>query len=141
MFEDISEEQLIVHFQNKNFNYILNNFCKKNNNELTINYLYFKYLGNQDTYDLFTSVFVDFVDSILSKDDFFIVHISIKKMSVMEIKKHITFIRDVSNLLKQKYQNKMKKCYIYNASNVFSQIYDIISKFVDKDTQQKIELI
>ena len=62
-------------------------------------------------------------------------------MSVMEIKKHITFIRDVSNLLKQKYQNKMKKCYIYNASNVFSQIYDIISKFVDKDTQQKIELI
>ena len=45
MFEDISEEQLIVHFQNKNFNYILNNFCKKNNNELTINYLYFKYLG------------------------------------------------------------------------------------------------
>ena len=35
----------------------------------------------------------------------------------------------------------MGKCSIYNASNMFSQIYEIIVPFIDPDTQKKIELV
>jgi len=138
MFHDLNKEQIISYFQNGNFDYIFNNFCKRNENELIINYLYFKYLGNSNTYDLFVKIVLNHIDNILKEYEMFNIHVSIKKLSIMEINKHIDFIRNVSNLLKQKYQNQMGKCCIYNASNLFSQIYDIVSPFIDKDTQEKI---
>jgi hypothetical protein len=59
----------------------------------------------------------------------------------MEIHKHIGYIRIMTDLLKSRYQDKMGKCCIYNASNIFSQIYEIIVPFIDPDTQKKIELV
>jgi len=140
MFDDINKDQIILHFQNGNFDYILNNFCKRNKNELIINYLYFKYLGNSNTYELFVKIVLNHIDNILTEYESFNVHVSIKKLNIIEINKHIDFIRNVSNLLKEKYQNQMRKCNVYNASNLFSQIYEIISPFIDKDTQEKIEI-
>jgi hypothetical protein len=84
---------------------------------------------------------IGYIDSILQSFDKFNVHISIHKLSVMEIHKHIGYIRIMTDLLKTRYQDKMNKCLIYNSSNLFSQIYEIILPFIDPDTQQKIELV
>jgi hypothetical protein len=137
MFEEISKEKVIQYFQTGKFQDLLNYFCIVEDNNLILNYYYFKYLANSQTYDIFTNLIVGYIDNILQNYAKFNVHVSIHKLSVMEIHKHINFIRNMSDLLKTRYQDKMEKCSIYNASNLFSQIYELIVPFIDADTQKK----
>jgi glycyl-tRNA synthetase alpha subunit len=141
MFEEISKEKVIQYFQTGKFQDLLNYFCIVEDNNLILNYYYFKYLANSQTYDIFTNLIVGYIDNILQNYEKFNVHVSIHKLSVMEIHKHINFIRNMSDLLKTRYQDKMEKCSIYNASNLFSQIYELIVPFIDPDTQKKIGLV
>lgn len=141
MFEEISKEKVIQYFQTGKFQDLLNYFCIVEDNNLILNYYYFKYLANSQTYDIFTNLIVGYIDNILQNYEKFNVHVSIHKLSVMEIHKHINFIRNMSDLLKTRYQDKMEKCSIYNASNLFSQIYELIVPFIDRDTQKKIGLV
>jgi hypothetical protein len=140
MFEEISKEKVIQYFQTGKFQDLLNYFCIVEDNNLILNYYYFKYLANSQTYDIFTNLIVGYIDNILQNYEKFNVHVSIHKLSVMEIHKHINFIRNMSDLLKTRYQDKMEKCSIYNASNLFSQIYELIVPFIDPDTQKKIKI-
>jgi len=141
MFEEIPKEKVIQYFKTGKFKELLNYYCKIEENDIIINYYYFKYLANSQTYDIFTNLMIGYIDSILQSFDKFNVHISIHKLSVIEIHKHIGYIRIMTDLLKTRYQDKMNKCLIYNSSNLFSQIYEIILPFIDPDTQQKIELV
>ena len=141
MFEEISKEKVIQYFQTGKFQDLLNYFCIVEDNNLILNYYYFKYLANSQTYDIFTNLIVGYIDNILQNYEKFNVHVSIHKLSVIEIHKHINFIRNMSDLLKTRYQDKMEKCSIYNASNLFSQIYELIVPFIDPDTQKKIGLV
>jgi hypothetical protein len=141
MFEEIPKENVIQHLKNGNFQQLLNYFCKVKENNLIINYYYFKYLGNAQTYEIFTNLVVGYIDNILQLFDNFDVHVSISKLSVMEIHKHVGYIRITSELLKNRYHNKMGRCLIYNYSHIFTQIYDVIVPFIDPDTQEKIKLV
>ena len=51
------------------------------------------------------------------------------------------FAVNITNLLNEEFPDKLIKCYIYNAPFIFSQIITLVSKFIDKKTQNKIELI
>jgi ribosomal protein S17E len=64
-----------------------------------------------------------------------------KKISLSDIDKHKIFIQNISTYLKEKYPDKLLKCFIHNAPFVFKQIFNIISTFIDKETQKKIELV
>lgn len=141
MFEEIPKEQVIQYFQTGKFQELLNYYCNVQENDIIINYYYFKYLANSQTYDIFTNLMIGYIDDVLTNYDKFNVHISINKLSVMEIHKHIGYIRIMTDLLKTRYQDKMGKCSIYNASNIFSQIYEIIVPYIDPDTQKKIGLV
>jgi hypothetical protein len=141
MFVELSKDKIYQYFQNGKIQELLNYFCQVKENDIIINYYYFKYLGTSQTYNIFTNLVIGHIDNILQNYDKFNVHVSIHKLSVMEIHKHLSYIRNVSDLLKIKYQNKMEKCCIYNSSNLFSQIYEIIVPLIDNDTQKKIELV
>ena len=141
MFEEIPKEKVINYFQNGKFQELLNYFCTIEENNIILNYYYFEYLANTQTYDIFTNLIIGCIDNILQNYEKFNVHVSINKLSVMEIHKHINFIRNMSDLLKTRYQDQMGKCSIYNASNLFSQIYELIVPFIDPDTQKKIGLV
>ena len=141
MFEEIPKEKVIEYFKNGNFKDLLSYFCRVEENNIIINYYYFKYLGNMQTYDIFTNLIIGYIDMVLHTFDKFVVHVSVNKLSVMEIHKHMNYIRKVSDILKIRYQDKMGTCNIYNVSGIFSQIYEIIVPFIDLDTQQKINLI
>lgn len=141
MFKEISKENVIHYFQTGKFQELLNYFCNVEDNNIILNYYYFKYLGNSQTYEIFTSLIIGCIDNVLENYEKFNIHVSINKLSVMEIHKHINYIRNTSELLKMRYQDKMGKCSIYNASNLFSQIYELIVPFIDPDTQKKIGII
>lgn len=136
-----NSEIIISKIKNGEWQYILHCLCNINNNSLIIDYNYFKYFASNQTYNLITQIITNNIDIILQKNDLFIVYVNMNKLTITEIDKHKDFIKYISVFLKEKYPNKLYKCFVYNAPFVFSQLFNIICLFIDKETQSKIELI
>jgi hypothetical protein len=138
---DNNLDKIIDKIKKGNLNDILNMLCFVNKNALMINYIYFKYLGTETTYNYILMYITNNIDIILSKHSEFIVHVNMQKLSLGDIDKHQKFINNLSLVLKDRYPNKLLKCYIYKAPFMFKQIFNMISVFIDKETQEKIELV
>lgn len=127
--------------QNSNWNNILNGICSINDDSIILDYLYVKHFATQVTYYIILNHITTNIDAILLENPNFNVHVNIKNLTLSDIDKHKEFIQNISIVLKQKYPNKLTKCYVYNAPFVFSQILNIVNLFIDKETQTKIELV
>jgi hypothetical protein len=71
----------------------------------------------------------------------FTVSVNLKSLTMIELDKHRSYITSISTILKQRYPQRLAKCYVYNAPFIFAQFYSLISTFIDKDTQAKIILV
>ena len=118
---------------------LLDNFCHiKVNNEIIIQYKYFKIINTfiDENYILNYLIFI--VEKILINYETFIVHVNIEKLTLLEIEKNRDFIMNMSNVLKEKFPDKLDVCIIYEGSIFFKQIYRLLSVFIDKNTLKKI---
>lgn len=138
---DITSEKIIDKIKKGELNDILSKLCFINKNALIIDYIYFKYLATENTYSYILMYITNNIDNILLTNNDFIVHVNMKKISLSDVDKHQIFIQNLSLYLKERYPDKLAKCYIYNAPFVFKQIFNIINVFIDKETQKKIELV
>ena len=138
---DNNLEKIINKIKKGNLNDILSKLCFVNKNTVLINYIYFKYLATETTYNFILTYITNNIDNILSTNNEFIVHVNMQKLSLGDIDKHQKFINNLSLVLKDRYPNKLLKCYIYKAPFMFKQIFNMISVFIDKETQEKIELV
>lgn len=120
---------------------ILNGLCFIKNNSIILNYIYFKHVALDQTYDYILNYITNKIDNVLTENDDFIVHVNMKNLTLTDIDKHKKFIKSISGFLKEKYPDKLAKCYVYNCPFIFSQIFNIISMFIDKETQKKIIVI
>ena len=139
--ESSSSEKIITKIKNGEWTDILNTLCNVKDNLVILDNNYFKYFAAKETYDIILSHVVNNIDAILSAYDGFIVHVNMKGLTVSDVDKHYKFIQNISLLFKQKYPNKLTKCFIHNPPFVFSQIFNMVSLFIDKETQTKIELV
>ncbi len=146
-FEDGSSEKIVAKIQKGEWNDIFEGFCYIKDQIVFMDYIYFKHLATKDTYNMVLNYMIQKIDSVLagnsvlSGNSVFTVYVNLKKLTVLEVDKHGQFIQQMSKVLKERYPDRLDKCYIYNAPFVFSQIYNIVSRFIDKDTQDKIVLI
>ena len=138
---DNNLEKIINKIKKGNLNDILSKLCLVNKNTVLINYIYFKYLATETIYNFILTYITNNIDNILSTNNEFIVHVNMQKLSIGDIDKHKLFITNLSLVLKDRYPNKLLKCYIYKAPFMFKQIFNMISVFIDKETQEKIELV
>ena len=115
--------------------------CKLCGDSIILDYLYFKHFATNATYDLITNSITNKIDTILETNNSFTVHVNMKSLSIVDIDKHMAYIQYISTHLKEKYHKKLLQCYIYNASYIFKNVYNIIKIFIDKETQQKIHLV
>ncbi len=136
-----NSEKIITKIKNGDFTDIFENFIQIENNQITIHYIYFKHFASNSTYEFLTGLITNKIDPIINHYQIFIVHFNIKTFSLVELDKHKTYIYSVSNYFKERYPNKLEKCYVYNSSFLINQIYNIVSSFIDKDTLDKIEFI
>jgi hypothetical protein len=134
-------EKIVSKINTGEWKCILEGLCSIKDNAIVLDYIYFKHFATKMTYSIILNHITNNIDIILSKKEKFIVHVNLKKLTLIDIDKHKEFIQDMSIYLKDKYPDKLSKCYIYNAPFVFSQIFNIVSLFIDKDTQTKIELV
>lgn len=127
-------------------NYNLNNFCYiESENNIIVDYYFFKqytkrkaeYIDSLNTLNHMISQ----IEKVLVNYDSFNVHLKIKSLTLIEIDKHKDLITMMSIILKQKFPDKLNSCLIYDAPFIFSTLFSLISSFIDKETQKKIQLI
>lgn len=139
--ENSSSEKIIHKVKNGEWRDILNGLCCIKENSIVLNYIYFKYIAKDETYSYILNYITNNIDKVLQTNNQFIVHVNMKNLTIVDIDKHKIFIQNISGFLKDKYPQKLSKCYVYNAPFIFTQIFAIVSMFIDKDTQKKIELV
>jgi hypothetical protein len=122
---------------------LLSNLCfiLDDSNNILLDYRYFKCFISPNDYDNIFQYFYSLIQRVLVNHSTFNIHIYIKSLSLGDIDKYYAFISKISEIMKNAFPDKLNKCFIYNASFIFSQLIKIISKFVDKKTQDKIKLI
>jgi hypothetical protein len=119
---------------------LLNNFCHiKVNNEIVINYKYFKIINTFIDKNYILNYLIFIMENTLIKYEKFIVHLNVEKLTLLEIEKNRDFIMTMSSILKEKFPDKLDVCIVYEVSFVFKQIYNILSMFIDKITLKKIQ--
>ena len=119
---------------------LLYNFCHiKTNNEITINYKYFKIINTFIDKNNILNYLIFIVENILKNYNTFIVHVNIEKLTLLDIDKNKDFVQDMSNTLKDRFPDKLEVCLIYEGSFIFKQLYNVLSLFIDKKTLKKIK--
>jgi hypothetical protein len=123
---------------------IMYDFCHiEQGNHIILNYIYFKYImkHNMTTYDNIISYLVNIMHTVLKEYSQFIIHMNIRYLILVDVDKYYLFIKQISQVMKETFPEKLQICYIYNPPFVFSKLFSIISIFIDKNTQQKIKLM
>jgi hypothetical protein len=119
----------------------LDKICKVEKKHVFIEYSFFKFFANEGTYDVITNYIHDSFKNVLNNHETFIIHLSLKSLTLKEVEKHYSYIGKICNLFKTDFPDKLETCYIYNAPFIFTQIVSILSIFIDKTTREKIKLV
>jgi hypothetical protein len=103
--------------------------------------IYVKHFATKETQQIIIDLIINNINNVLNIYAKFVVHVNINSMKIRDVDNNRDFIRNMSKCLKERFTDKLDKCYIYNATAMFSQILNVISMFIDKDTKEKIRLI
>ena len=139
--ETPSSEKIIRNIKSGQWTEILDGLCSIKDNVIILDNTYFRFFATKDTYSIILSHITNNIDIILSLHQGFTVHINMKNLTMTDVDKHLKFIQHISVLFKERYPDKLTKCFVHNAPFVFTQILNIVSIFIDKETQTKIELV
>ena len=120
---------------------IINNICYVDENNLIIQYAFFKKFGNKHNYDVITMHIISNINNILQHYTLINVHFSLHKMDLLDLEKHYDFLLCICKLMQSTYPDKLNKFNIYQPPFIYSKIYSIISTFIDKTTRSRIKLI
>ncbi len=134
-------ENIVSKIKQGDWQYILNGICCIRDNALIIDCIYIKHFATKQTYHMIIDLIANSINTILNVHSKFVVHANIHSMKLKDVDNNREFIRDISKCLKDRFPDKLNKCYVYNATTMFSQILNVISMFIDKDTKEKIHLV
>lgn len=134
-------------YNNKNattiidINDILTHLCSIKNGSILLDYKYFKPCARVENYGVILKHIIETIQTILREKDTFVIHINLQSLTLSDVEKYYSFIQIISETMKNTFPDKLEQCNIYNAPFIFSQVYRIISLFIDKKTQQKMKLV
>lgn len=120
---------------------ILNKMCTSNGNEVIFHYPIFKAIANEATYPAIMHHLYEVSKKALTFSPKLIIHANLKSTSVGSIDTHKRFIMEAMEKMSVDFSDALDKCYLYKTPFVFSQIYNIVSIALDKETKQKIQIV
>jgi len=119
-----------------------------NDNIIILDYKYFKFITtklgiklDKSLMDIIIQFIVGVANSVLENYPLYCLHINLHGLSVIDIEKYSVFIQKFSMAMKSTFQDKLETCYLYNSPFIFSNMFKLISHFIDKVTMQKMVLI
>jgi len=139
--KDTDKLAIVEKIRMQKYDEIFEGLCSTKENCIIMNYPYFKHFAMSDTYDIILEFIISKIENVLTNNEKFTVHVNAIHLSLTDVDKHSNFILKMSQALSQRFPSKLYKCYIYEAPFIFSQVFNIVSKFIDKDTQKKIHVI
>jgi hypothetical protein len=140
----ISNSQINNTNMNSNIkNELLKKMCIINtdNNQICLNYTYFKQLLDINMHDEILLYCHSIFDTFLENNDKLILNVDVRNLNINIINKHYDYICYILKDFKEKYPDKLDKCFVYNPPFVFAQLYKIICFIIDKETQKKIIIV
>ena len=120
---------------------LMNAICHVYENLLVVDYRYFKYIASKNSYETIFTHITNVMNKHLFNHSQLQVHLCIKGLTVAELDKHTPFFKNITQLLNTRYENKMATCHVYKSSFIFSQLFALVSCFIDKETLQKVQLV
>ena len=120
---------------------ILDKICYIIDNCIYMDYRFFKPVGNDAVYEPLVAHIIEKIRQALLVTPTLIVHVSLKGFSIRELEKHLNFFKHITVVLDTRYPKKLTSCYVYNASSIFTQLFSLLSYFIDKDTLNKMHLV
>ena len=79
---------------------IINKFCTIDDRSVYIDYEIFKTIANDMTYDIITNLLVFNLKQALISNETFIIHLSLKRLTLKELDKHYNYITKICSLFK-----------------------------------------
>jgi len=127
---------------NMNFNEILNKMCFiQGNNNMILDYKIMKPVLQGSTYDIVFEHLINVTKEILLHNEFMVLHICLKGLSVTDMDKHRNFVLRIIKTFSEQFPNKLNVCNLYKTPAIFAQIFALISMFIDKVTINKIRIV
>jgi len=124
------------------FTDILAKFCFTiQNNDIVLDYRYFKFVSASENHEIIIQYIISIIKNVLKLQETFTFHVNMSSITLLHIEKYFGFIKNISEILKVTFPDKLNVCYVYNAPFIFSKLFNIVSSFIDKKTQQKIKLV
>lgn len=128
--------------KNNCFNDFLQKLCFHiNKNNVILDYRYFNFIAVPDNYIILIQHIISVIQPVLNKNNTFYFHINMDSLSLLHIDKYFTFIKQLIEILKETFPDKLEICYIYNAPYIFSQLFNTIGTIIDKKIRQKIKIV
>jgi hypothetical protein len=128
--------------KNIDFSLFLNSFCRiDQNNQIVIDYRYFKLIAFSENYDLFKYFLVDKINKVLSIAEKIVLHVNLETISLIDIEKHSAFLINLANYMSETFTDKLEKGYIYNSGYLIHGVYNILIMVLNKETRSKIMFV
>lgn len=143
LFSDnhIKSNQILTKIKQNKIQEVLEGYAHIKDDAIVMDLKYSKYYANQYTYDIMTNYIDNLVSQLTNKFSVFNVYINIQSLSLTDIDKHNAYFKYIALFLSDKYPDRLNKCYIYNASAIFETVLNIMNRFIDKETQDKLHVI
>ena len=110
-FSNCSSEKIVAKIQKGEWVDILGGICYIKEQSIFLDYIYFKHFATKDTYNIILNCMIQKIDSILSSNSTFVVYVNLKKLTILDFDKHRQFIQHLSDILMERYKDKLSKCY------------------------------
>jgi hypothetical protein len=126
---------------NMDFNQILNKMCFIENNNMILDYKVMKPILYSSTYDIIFDHLMNITKEIVLHNSLLNMQICLKGLTITDMDKHKKFVLRIIKTFSEEFPNKLDVCCLYKTPGIFSQIFALISMFIDKVTINKIRII
>ena len=123
------------------FEPLLRKLAFRKNNDIYFDYKILKVIGNEITFDSIIKHIHTIVEAIFADSPFTNIVVNLKTLSIKDLDKYKNFVSNLIQIFSDKYPDRLQKCYLFKTPGIFSQIYNIISFGVDKETRQKVQIV
>jgi hypothetical protein len=135
------------HFPKENpiFNIVIQHFFKFTETDIIIDFRFFKSIAGNDNYDEITRVYLLYMEPFWNKcmeeNRLYNVYFNMRGLTLTELEKNYNFFKNLNTLLTEQFPNKLKTIFIYNAPFVYAQLFSFISRILDPETREKLQLV
>jgi hypothetical protein len=121
---------------------LLNKMCFMEGNNIILDYKVMKPIIMQhNTYDVVFEHLINVTKEILLHNELMNMHVCLKGLTVTDMDKHRSFVLRIIKTFSEQFPNKLSVCNLYKTPAIFSQIFGLISMFIDKVTINKIRIV